>query len=301
MNAVEIVEVTPRDGFQPIKPWIPTEQKIGFLHGLVAAGLKRVEITSFVSATAIPQLRDAAEVVRASRDIPGLAAQVLVPTAKRAEEAVAAGADFIVYVLSASEAHNRSNVRRSLAESEADYARMLEALPPGVRVRLNLATAFDCPFDGRMALEPVLALIGRLAALRPEVEICPCDTTGRATPSQVAALFAEAQRAFPAVRGWAYHAHDTYGLGLATTWAAYQAGVRIFDAGAGGLGGCPFAPGATGNVATEDVAWMFEQQGIATGVDIAALLPVASELAALPGAASGGRARTALLAGCAVG
>ena len=204
-------------------------------------------------------------------------------------------------MLSASEAHNRSNVRRAVADSVVDYARLLDLLPTDARLRFNLATAFDCPFDGRMAVAPVLELIGKLAALRPDVEMCPCDTTGRATPSQVATLFAEPMRAFPTVRAWAYHAHDTYGLGLATTRAAYQQGVRVFDAGASGLGGCPFAPGATGNVATEDVAWMFEQRGIATGVDIPALLPVAEELPAMPGAASGGRARRALLARCAAG
>jgi len=294
-DAVEIVEVAPRDGFQPILPWIPTATKIDFLRRLAAAGLRRIEIGSFVSPTAIPQLRDGAALIEAAAGIPGLRPQVLVPTAKRARDAVAAGARFLVYVLSASEAHNRSNVRRSVAESVEDYARMLDALPAEVELRINLATAFDCPFDGKMAVGPVLELIGRLAALRPDVEICPCDTTGRATPDHVATLIAAARACCPQVSAWAYHAHDTYGMGLATTWAAHGAGVRVFDAAAGGLGGCPFAPGATGNVATEDVVWMFERMGIATGVDVAALLPVAADAAALPGATAGGRARFALL------
>ena len=163
-------------------------------------------------------------------------------------------------------------------------------------MRINLATAFDCPFEGRVPVGAALDLLGRLVALRPDVEVCLCDTTGRATPDHVAQLSAEARRPFPNVAAWAYHAHDTYGLGLATTYAAYQAGVRVFDAAAGGLGGCPFAPGATGNVATEDVVWMFERMGIATGVDLGALLPVARDAAALPGASAGGRARDALLA-----
>ena len=294
--SVEIVEVAPRDGFQPIGPWIPTATKIDYLRRLSAAGLRRIEIGSFVSPAAIPQLRDAAEVVAAAAAIPGLRPQVLVPTARRAAEAVAAGARFLVYVLSTSEAHNRSNVRRSVAESADDYARMLEALPPDVELRINLATAFDCPFDGRMPVGPVLALIERLAARRPDVEICLCDTTGRATPDHVNELAAAAMACCPAVAAWAYHAHDTYGMGLATTYAAWTAGIRVFDAAAGGLGGCPFAPGATGNVATEDVAWMFERMGVATGVDLAALLPVAADAAALPGASAGGRARTALAA-----
>jgi hydroxymethylglutaryl-CoA lyase len=294
--SVEIVEVAPRDGFQPIGPWIPTETKIAFLRRLAAAGLRRIEIGSFVSAAAVPQLRDTAELVAAAAELPGLRPQVLVPTARRAREAVTAGARFLVYVLSASEAHNRSNVRRSVAESVEDYARMLDGVPGEVEVRINLATAFDCPFDGRMAVGPVLELLGRLAALRHDVEICLCDTTGRATPDHVAQLSAAAAACCPQVATWAYHAHDTYGLGLATTYAAYREGVRVFDAAAGGLGGCPFAPGATGNVATEDVVWMFERMGIGTGVNLGALLPVAADAAALPGASAGGRARDALLA-----
>jgi hydroxymethylglutaryl-CoA lyase len=295
-RSVEIVEVAPRDGFQPIGPWIPTETKIAFLRRLAAAGLRRIEIGSFVSPAAVPQLRDTAELVAAAAEMPGLRPQVLVPTARRAREAVAAGARFLVYVLSASEAHNRSNVRRSVAESVEDYARLLDGLSDGVEIRINLATAFDCPFDGRMPVGPVVELLGRLAALRPDVEICLCDTTGRATPDHVAQLSAAAMACFPRVAAWAYHAHDTYGLGLATTYAAYRAGLRVFDAAAGGLGGCPFAPGATGNVATEDVVWMFERMGIATGVDLDALLLVARDAADLPGASAGGRARDALLA-----
>ncbi len=299
-KSVEIVEVAPRDGFQPIGPWIPTETKADYIRRLAAAGLRRIEIGSFVSATAIPQLRDTAELLEVAATLPGLRPQVLVPTAKRAQAAVEAGAGFLVYVLSASEAHNQSNVRRSVAESAEDYGRMLEALPDGIALRINLATAFDCPFDGKMEVAPVLALIRQLAALRPEVEICLCDTTGRATPDHVAELATAAMAACPEVSAWAYHAHDTYGMGLGSTYAAWQAGVRIFDAAAGGLGGCPFAPGATGNVATEDVVWMFERMGVRTGVDLAALLPVAADAAALPGASAGGRARAALAA-CAPG
>ena len=188
--AVEIVEVAPRDGFQPIGPWIPTETKIAFLRRLAAAGLRRIEIGSFVSPTAVPQLRDTAELIEAAAAMPGLRPQVLVPTARRAREAVAAGARFLVYVLSASEAHNQSNVRRSVAESVEDYARMLDTLPGEVEVRINLATAFDCPFEGRVPVGAALDLTGRLVALRPDVEVCLCDTTGRATPDHVAQLSA---------------------------------------------------------------------------------------------------------------
>ena len=147
-QAVEIVEVGPRDGFQPIGPFIPTETKVRFLERLVAAGVRRVEIGSFVSAKAVPQLRDTAEVLAAAARLPSLAAQVLVPSERRGREAVAAGAKHLVFVVSVTEAHNRNNVQRHPLESVAEYERLLAAIPPDVTMRLNLATTFDCPFTG---------------------------------------------------------------------------------------------------------------------------------------------------------
>lgn len=293
--AVEIVEVGPRDGYQGIGPFIPTETKLRLLEGLVSAGLRRVEIGSFVSASALPQMRDTPEVLAACRDLPGVDAQVLVPSERRGRDAVAAGARRLVFVLSVSEAHNSSNVRRHPLESAQEYERLLAAMPPGVGMRLDLATSFDCPFTGRVPEEATLALLDRLVPLRPDAEVCLCDTTGRVAPDHVAGLFARAMARFPGVAAWAFHGHDTYGLGLANVHAAFREGVRVFDASFGGLGGCPFAPGATGNVATEDVAWMFERMGVATGVELDALLPLAREAAALPGALPGGRVREALL------
>lgn len=294
MDTVEIVEVGPRDGYQGIGPFIPTDTKVRLLHGLAAAGLRRIEVGSFVSATALPQMRDTAEVLAACATLPGVSAQVLVPSERRGREAMAAGAQRLVFVLSVSEAHNRSNVRRHPLESVDEYARLVAAMPPGVAMRLAIATAFDCPFTGRVPQADTLALLDRLVPLRPDAEIALCDTTGRVAPDHVAGLFAAAQARFPGVPGWAFHAHDTYGLGLANVSAAYGAGVRVFDASFGGLGGCPFAPGATGNVATEDVAWMFGRMGVTTGVNLDALLPLAQEAAALPGATPGGRVRQAL-------
>jgi hydroxymethylglutaryl-CoA lyase len=303
-RSVEIVEVAPRDGFQPIGPWIPTETKIAFVRRIADAGVRRVETGAFVSATAVPQMRDAAEVLAATAAVPGLRPQVLVPSARRAHDALAAGARHLVFVLSISEAHNRSNVRRSVAESVEDYAELLRGLPAEVELRLNIATAFDCPFEGRVPEPVVLGVLERLAALRADVEVCLCDTTGRAGPDHVAGLVNACRVVFPQVGGWAFHAHDTYGLGLANVFAAWREGVRVFDAAAGGLGGCPFAPGATGNVATEDVVWMFHRMGVATGIDLDALLAAARDAAALPGASPGGRVRDALggrpgVAGCA--
>jgi hydroxymethylglutaryl-CoA lyase len=298
-QAVEIVEVGPRDGFQAIGPFIPTETKIRLLERLVSAGVRRVEIGSFVSAKAVPQLRDTAEVLTASARLPGLSPQVLVPSERRGREAVAAGARQLVFVLSVTEAHNRNNVQRHPLESVAEYERLLAAIPEDVTLRLNLATAFDCPFTGRVPEAAALVLLDRLVPLRPEAEIGLCDTTGRADPDHVGSLVAACRARFPEVAAWAMHAHDTYGLGLANVHAAYRQGVRVFDASFGGLGGCPFAPGATGNVATEDVVWMFERMGVATGIDLEALLAVAGEAATLPGGQPGGRVRAALSARCA--
>lgn len=293
-DRAEIVEVGPRDGYQGIGPFIPTATKIGILERLSAAGVRRIEIGSFVSAAALPQLSDTAEVLAACRSIPAILPQILVPNEKYGRRAIAAGAGFLAFVLSVSEAHNRSNVRRHPLESAGEYRRLLDMLPPGIDVRLNLATAFDCPFTGAVAEADALALLDELVPLRPDVEICLCDTTGKAVPDQVERLFALAMARHPQARRWAMHAHDTYGLGLANVHAAWRAGVRVFDTSFAGLGGCPFAPGATGNVATEDVVWMFRRMGIESGIDLDALIPVACDGAKLPGGLPGGRVRAAL-------
>jgi hydroxymethylglutaryl-CoA lyase len=171
---------------------------------------------------------------------------------------------------------------------------LLAAVPTEIDIRLDIATAFDCPFEGRVPEEQTLALLDRLIPMRPNAEMCLCDTTGRAAPDHVENLLYSCMHRFPAVERWALHAHDTYGLGLANVHAAFRQGVRVFDASFGGLGGCPFAPGATGNVATEDLVWMFERMQVATGIDLNALVPLACEAAALPGALPGGRVRDAL-------
>jgi hydroxymethylglutaryl-CoA lyase len=295
-RSVEIVEVGPRDGYQGIGPFIPTETKIRILKRLVDAGLHRIEIGSFVSSSAVPQLRDTREVLKWCAGVGGLAPQVLVPNERRGLEAVDAGARRLVFVLSVSEAHNRNNVRRHPLESAEEYERLLAAIPPDVGMRLDIATSFDCPFTGRVPPSETLALLDRLVPLRPDAEICLCDTTGRADPDHVDSLLVSCMTRFPMVDAWALHAHDTYGLGLANVHAAFRQGVRVFDASIGGLGGCPFAPGATGNVATEDLIWMFERMGIASGVDLDALVPIAREAASLPGALPGGRVRDAITA-----
>ncbi|BBD98420.1 hydroxymethylglutaryl-CoA lyase [Sphingobium amiense] len=293
-QAVEIVEVGPRDGFQSVGPFIPTPTKIAIVESLYASGVRRMETTSFVSTSALPQLADAPDIVAASARLEGLDSQVLVPTARHAQRALEAGARHLSAVLSVSERHNMGNVRRTPMESAADYAQMVAAMPADCTMRLNIATAFDCPHVGRTEQDAVLALLEPLVAATADVEIALCDTTGRADPAQVRALFGAVRTCFPQVRGWAFHGHDTYGLGAANVLAAWDAGVRVFDAAAAGLGGCPFAPGATGNVATEDLVWMFDHMGVETGIDMDRLIDAALKVAALPGAQIGGRVRDAI-------
>lgn len=291
---IEIVEVGPRDGFQPIEPMISTATKIDYIRRLYEAGIRRIEATAFVSDRAVPQMSDAAQVLAAAQAMPGLGVQVLVPNQRYCERAVAAGATHVAFVLSASEKHNMNNVRRTPQDSVEEYERLIRGLPAGIKVRLNLATSFDCPFGGVVAPDTVIGLLKQLVPIRPDAEIALCDTTGRTTPEQVSTLFARAQTSFQDVSSWVFHGHDTYGLGVANVLAAYSEGVRTFDTSFAGLGGCPFAPGATGNVATEDVVWTFEKMGVAAGIDLNRLLDVADDGAAIPGALSGGRVRTAL-------
>ena len=296
-----LIEVAPRDGFQPIEPFIPTDDKVAFVEAAHAAGLRRIEVGSFVNPAAVPQLRDTAEVLARTRGLPGLDPQVLVPNARGVALALAAGAQHLVYVISASDAHNRSNVRRDTDASIREYGDVVRGLPPGTRLRLNLATAFDCPFDGRMDEAFVLGRLGRMLDHRADVEVGLCDTTGRADPDHVASLAAACLRRWGEETRFVFHGHDTYGLGLANIAAAWRAGIAGFDTAFGGLGGCPFAPGATGNAATEDAAWMFRRMGVDTGIDLRALVAVAARAAALPGASPGGRVRAAMAGALAPG
>jgi hydroxymethylglutaryl-CoA lyase len=295
-DAVQLVEVGPRDGLQMLDTFVPTSQKVALLRGLYRAGLRRIEIGSFVSAVAVPQLADVRELLAAAKELPELDGQVLVATARRGVEAVEAGARHLVFVMSVSEKHNARNVHRTPRESVVEYARLVQSIPAETVIRVNVATAFDCPFDGIVAEEATLAVVTELAAIRRDVEIALCDTTGRVTPDAVSRLFRKCFAAMPDVEGWAFHGHDTYGMGIANVVSAWHAGVKVIDASFGGIGGCPFAPGATGNVATEDAVWMFDKLRVHTGVDLQDLLAVAQEAAALPGAIPGGRVREAVAA-----
>jgi hydroxymethylglutaryl-CoA lyase len=294
-GSVEIMEVAPRDGFQSISAPLPTETKIGIIDRLLAAGCRRVEIGSFVSPRAVPQMADMGEISAHFRDRTQARLAALVPNTKGAEMALAHGIRELVYVFSASEAHNRENVRRSVGESIEglrDVTAIIEG-DPACRLRVDLATAFDCPFTGHVPLDAVRSALARIWEIAPKAEVALCDTTGRANPLDVRNRFSRVMRECPEPGiSWAFHGHDTFGMGVANALFAYQCGVGVIDGSASGLGGCPFAPGATGNTATEDLVFAFEEAGIRTGIDLAALLSVSDSVAELPGACVGGHLRT---------
>ncbi len=267
---VRVADITARDGFQNIKEWIPTEVKIEIINALAAAGITKMEATSFVSPKAIPQMADAAEIIaHCHKNLPQLELVALAPNLRGAENAVKAGVPEISYVISASAAHNKANINRTHEESLNDLASITSAFPE-LRVNLSMSTVFGCPFDGETPVKQVLWLLEQGLA-RGARTVSLCDTIGVANPVQVQAVVGAVRKAFPEVP-MALHLHDTHGMGLANTLAALQMGVNCFETAAGGLGGCPFAPGAAGNTSTEDMVNMLHRMGVATGVDLEKLL-----------------------------
>ncbi|WP_254274946.1 hydroxymethylglutaryl-CoA lyase [Halomonas sp. 3H] len=286
MTQLQFNEVAPRDGFQIEATFVPTAAKIRLIDALSATGLTRIEATSFVSPKAVPALADAAEVVAGIRRRPGVGITVLVPNVKGAERALAAGVDEINLVMSASDSHGLTNLRMTPTQSLEQFAAIVEAVraqPQGRELFINasLSTSFGCPFEGAVPEARVLDLVERQLALGVQA-VTLCDTTGMANPAQVARLCEAAQARFPGIP-FTLHFHNTRGMGLANALAAWQAGITRFDASLGGLGGCPYAPGATGNVCTEDLVHMFEQMGVATGVDLDGLLAASATLPELVG------------------
>jgi hydroxymethylglutaryl-CoA lyase len=294
MSAVEIVEVAPRDGFQAVKACIPTETKIALIEELAACGFARIEIGSFVSPKAVPQMADTPEILKRARLPAGTRIMALVPNAKGLHLALDAGVREVSWVISVTESHNRSNVNRSVEESFRDFAAAWDGLGrEKPRLRLGLSVCFDCPWEGRVPEEAVVRCVERVIATAPEAEIGICDTTGRAATNHVGSLLARLVPRYASDRvTFAYHGHDTYGLGVANAIEAWRQGVRVIDGAAGGLGGCPFAPGAAGNTASEDLVFAFEHMGVATGVYFAGLLAAADRVAAVAPDQSGGKLRS---------
>ena len=272
-NSVTIREVGLRDGLQSIEPIVPTADKIAWLHGLHAAGLREVEVGSFVPTRLLPQLADTADIVAAARALPGWVTSVLVPNLKGAQAALDCGVHSLLMPLSASHAHSLANLRKTPDEAVAELGRIRAARDAaGSRcgIEVGISTAFGCTIQGAVDEAEVLRLVQAVLDAGAE-HVGLADTVGYANPLQVARLF---ERCFKVAgdRLNCGHFHDTRGLGLANVYAAWQAGMRRFDASLGGIGGCPHAPGASGNVATEDVAWLFASMGVPTGLDFNALM-----------------------------
>ncbi len=277
---VRVVEVGPRDGLQNEKALVPTEQKIRFIQMLAEAGLPVVEATSFVSPRAIPQLSDASEVMHGITRLATTSYPVLVPNVKGMERALAAGARSIAVFTAASESFTRHNINATIAESLANFRPVVAmALREGVPVRGYISTVFGCPYEGKVDARQALRVAQDLLAMGIS-ELSLGDTIGVATPNQVVdviGLFTE-EGQIP-IEQIAVHFHDTRGTALANVLVALQLGISIIDSSAGGLGGCPYAPGAAGNLATEDLLYMLRGMGIETGVDLEKLVAATSFIA----------------------
>jgi hydroxymethylglutaryl-CoA lyase len=265
-----ITEVGPRDGLQNEARFMPTEEKIELIVQLAASGLREIEVTSFTHPSWIPNLADAEEVVRATRHLP-VTAYALIPNKRGMERAQRAGLAGMTFVFSATDGHNRRNLNRSTEESLKEILDLHAAAgADGLVRRISLSTVFGCPFDGEVPEERIHAIVARLVEGECE-RIGLCDTIGVANPVQVDRLSRELIARFPSVV-FELHLHNTRDCALANTLAGLQAGIVHFDTAIGGLGGCPYAPGATGNVATEDVVSMLEAMGVGTGIDPSRLM-----------------------------
>lgn len=278
-------DVSPRDGFQNEPVFIESADKIAFINALSACGFAKIEATSFTSPKAIPALRDAEVVMHEIKRVPGVEYTVLIPNVRGLERALACGVDEANLVMSVSETHNRANLRMTREQSMAQLGQIIEVLQqrdPAARpvaINVSLSTTFGCPMEGEIAESEVLRLIENFA--RQGVKrMSLCDTTGMAFPSQVRRLCRKAKANYPDVT-FTLHFHNTRGLAQSNVLAAIDAGIDRFDAALGGIGGCPYAPGASGNACTEEVVHMLELEGFDTGVDLQKLMQVSAMLPAL--------------------
>jgi len=284
---VRVCEVGLRDGLQLVATFLPTEQKLAWIRAEAAAGVREIEVTSFVPPKLVPQFVDAEEVVRKALEIPGLSVAALIPNLKGAERGFALGVHQLDFVMSVSRTHNLKNVRRSREESLADLRRIVEARNAQPRERRasivgGLSTALGCSYEGRIPVDDVRRYAAGLAACGVD-EILVADTVGYGDPAQVRAVFKAVMAEVGTIPVGA-HFHDTRGTGLANVAAALDVGVRRFDASLAGLGGCPFAPGASGNIVMDDLVFMLDSMGLRTGIDLQKLISVRDILKSnLPG------------------
>jgi hydroxymethylglutaryl-CoA lyase len=283
-DAVLIRDVGPRDGLQSINANVSVETKIAMVEGLAAAGVPRVEVGSFVSPKAVPPMADSGTVFAATATLSGTTREALVVNERGAHAAVAAGADVIVSVVSVSETFSQRNVRMSTAEAVAEMAAICAvAADSTLPVSINLSASFGCAFEGSVAANAVAVVAEALAGLGV-TELLLADTIGAASPSDVRGVVAAVRERVGLDVQLGLHLHDTRGLALANAAAGLDVGIRRFDASVGGLGGCPFSPGATGNVCTEDLVHLFHAEGLTTGIDLDKLINVAAEIETALGA-----------------
>ena len=280
MQHTYVHEVVARDGLQIEAQFVPTERKVELIDALSETGLAKIEVTSFVSPKAVPNLRDAETVMASIKRNPTVKYVALIANLKGAERAIAARADEVNLVVSVSETHNRANVRRSTDASFEGFAEIMRELErTGIAVSGALSTAFGCPFEGGQSPARVMQFVGRYVELGVS-SVTLADTTGMGHPKLVLDLCTEARERWPELE-LAVHFHNTRGMGLANVLSGLAAGVQHYEACLGGLGGCPFAPGATGNICTEDLVHMLECMGYTTGVNLDKLLAVSKRLGAI--------------------
>lgn len=289
MNDVQIFEVSPRDGLQNEATFVATEDKVAHIERLVAAGVKDIEVTSFVRPRWIPALADAEAVVERLPMVEGVRYWGLVPNQRGFDRARSSGISNICTFLSSSETHNAKNVNRTINESVSAVSRVIRsAADEGLGVRAYISTVFGCPYEGDVSVEAPLRIAQSMFDAGADVVVLG-DTTGMALPEQVRRVLGRFADAGVDLGRVALHAHDTRGTALVNVFAAYQAGIRRFDGSVGGIGGCPYAPGASGNAATEDLVYLFHGLGLSTGVDLDELAATATEMEALLGRALPGR------------
>jgi len=294
-ESVTIYEVGPRDGLQNEKQNIPTDVKVAFINKLSSAGFRAIEATSFVSPKWVPQLADAPEVMRRIERRPGVAYPVLTPNLKGVENAIKAGAQHVAIFGAASEAFSKKNINCSVDESLKRFEEVVAAAKKaGVQVRGYVSCVVGCPYSGKVDPKAAAAVAGALDAMGC-YEVSMGDTTGVGTPASVSRMFEETLKVVPAQR-LAAHMHDTYGQAVANILASLQLGVRVIDSSVAGLGGCPYAKGASGNVATEDVVYLLDGLGIRHGLDLDAILDAGAFICAALGRPSQSKAAQALLA-----
>lgn len=277
-----ICEVAPRDGFQAEHDWIPTDTKIEIVRKLVDTGVKSMEITSFVHPKAIPQLKDAEEVVTRTQDLTDIKFRALVPNARGAQRAIDVGIKKLKLMLSATDAHSLSNANATVEEAQNALEPIIElAEKHDVTVGGSISVAFGCPYEGIVPVDRLAVILDRYSKMGIQ-EVSLADTTGMANPSQVYSYLGQLREQFPAMT-FSMHLHNTRGMAFANAVAALQQGVIHFDSSIAGLGGCPYAPGASGNIASEDLVHGFEEMGIETGIDLAKMIEAAKEVQQLLG------------------